>query len=249
MLLRCPTARDSRLRPYSGSSSTSGICTTVGSRIARPAPLARPGGVGQIRPTSSSAAALKLCCATKWTSSPSNRTSAPNSPPHSFSALRTIVSKTGCTSVRERLMRPRTSPVAVCCSEDSVSARRRLSTSVFRYAYDPVVGLAPFKGLAQSSQNLAAGRFSCWHRGHFIAYSPRAGRGSGLATIARGRGRVNNGASLRPIYLPGFERKGWVKRLLGEPHRQRSEHRRADRRGQDPASAVAAPRRRARRLP
>ena len=37
-----------------------------------------------------------------------------------------------------------------------------------------------------SRQNFAWDGFSCWHRGHFIAYSPRAGRGSGLATIARG---------------------------------------------------------------
>jgi hypothetical protein len=54
---------------------------------------------------------------------------------------------------------------AFCCSSASVSACLR-ATSVFRSAYDWMVGL---RGPAHSSQNVACGRFSCWHRGHSIA--------------------------------------------------------------------------------
>src|SRR5262245_2778061 len=43
-------------------------------------------------------------------------------------------------------------------------------------------------GRATAKTELACDGLSCWHRGHFIAHSPRAGRGSGLATIAWRRG-------------------------------------------------------------
>src|SRR5262245_15427105 len=69
-------------------------------------------------------------------------------------------------------MTRRISLVEVCWSLATTSARLRLSTSVFRCAYDAVVGSTPLKGPPQSSQNLAVGRFSCWHRGHVIPEPP-----------------------------------------------------------------------------
>ena len=42
---------------------------------------------------------VRLCVATIWSSSPSNRKSVLKSPSHNLTALLTIVSKTGCTSV------------------------------------------------------------------------------------------------------------------------------------------------------
>src|SRR2546425_8961397 len=107
---------------------------------------------------------------------------------HSRAELSATVSSTGWMSVGELEMTRRISAVAVCCSRDSVSARLRVSTSVFGCSFESVRGLAPLRGLAQSSQNLAVGRFSCWHRGHFIAYSPRAGRGSGAGDDSAGAG-------------------------------------------------------------
>jgi hypothetical protein len=48
------------------------------------------------------------------------------------------------------------------------------------------------KGRTALPAELLTQGFSSWHRGHFIAYSPRAGRSSDLATIARGREPVND---------------------------------------------------------
>jgi hypothetical protein len=45
-------------------------------------------------------------------------------------------------------------------------------------ATQTTTSLAPHSG-----QKSASNGASCWHRGHFIAYSPRAGRGSGLTTV------------------------------------------------------------------
>ena len=50
-------------------------------------------------------------------------------PSHSRTALRTMASNTGWTSVGELEMTRRISPVAVCCSSDSVSSRFRASSS------------------------------------------------------------------------------------------------------------------------
>src|SRR5262249_8603499 len=113
---------------------------------------------------------------------------------HRRMALCAIASKTGWASVGELEITRRISAVAVCCSTDSVSALLMRSTSVFSSAYDAVVGLTPFKGLAQSSQNLAVGRFSCWHRGHFMPRpSQRLGRerseGYRKTSLAAGRGQ------------------------------------------------------------
>src|SRR5262245_1851524 len=104
-------------------------------------------------------------------------------------ALSAIASKTGCTSVVEREMIRRISAVAVCCSAASVRAWLRRSISRPSSAYDLRPVAAPSTGDPHFRQKFASGGFSCWHRGHFIGYSPRAGRGSGLATIARGLGK------------------------------------------------------------
>jgi hypothetical protein len=56
----------------------------------------------------------------------------------------------------------------------------------------------------RTPRNTAPGLISCWHRGHFIAYSPRAGRGSGLATIAWDYSTVNN-----PLKEPAEGLKGY----------------------------------------
>ncbi len=66
-------------------------------------------------------------------------------------------------------MTRRISAVAVCCSSASVSARLRPSISRLQICVRLVVGLAPVKGPAHSSQNFACGRFSCWHRGQCIS--------------------------------------------------------------------------------
>src|SRR2546422_11779638 len=61
-------------------------------------------------------------------------------------------------------MTPRISLVAVCWVSDSA---RELCTS----AYDGagwVLAEECLRGVPHSSQNLASGRFSCWHRGHCI---------------------------------------------------------------------------------
>src|SRR5262245_8377439 len=126
--------------------------------------------------------------ATRRTASPSRKSTAASYAPQTRAALPAMLSSTGCRFVGELEITRRISLVAVCCARDSVRERLRVSTSVVRCAFDPVGGLAPLRGLAQSSQNFAVGRFSCWHRGHFIAYSPRAGRGSGAGDDSAGAG-------------------------------------------------------------
>ena len=54
----------------------------------------------------------------------------PLSAPQTRTALRTMASKTGCTSVREPLITRRISAVAVCRSSDSVSSALRASSSL-----------------------------------------------------------------------------------------------------------------------
>jgi hypothetical protein len=63
--------------------------------------------------------------------------------------------------------------------------------------------LVPLLDRRTALQRIVLWGFSCWHRGHFIAYSPRAGRGSGLATIARGWEPVKSrGGGLRASLSP-----------------------------------------------
>src|SRR5262245_27511652 len=125
---------------------------------------------------------------------------APRIAPQSVTALRTIASNTGWTSVGELEITRRISLVAVCCSRASPNDRLRLSISVFRCACEPVVRSGPLKGSAQFSQNLAVGRFSCWHRGHFISEPPnhRAGedpnrRARVALRLPHGQGKCGKG--------------------------------------------------------
>jgi hypothetical protein len=68
--------------------------------------------------------------AARCISSPSNRTALPYIAPHRRTALATIVSKTGWTSVGELAITFRISLVAVCCSSASVTARFLSSSSL-----------------------------------------------------------------------------------------------------------------------
>ena len=96
-------------------------------------------------------------------------------------------------SVGELEMTRRISPVAVCCSRASVSARSEASTS----AIDPrsPTGGTGREGLPHSSQNFACGRFSCWHRGHRIPSVSRVRIVSGQPGTRRGT-RAAAGARL-----------------------------------------------------
>jgi hypothetical protein len=153
-----------------------GTCTIVRSTIAAPSGTVRSGGRGYSVWCSSSALALTLWKAASRMTAPSYRTTMPPTPPQRATAWRAIASNTGWTSVGELEMTRRISLVAVCRANDSVSACPRLSTSAFRSSvWERVTALAVFRGPAHSSQNLAVARFSCWHRGHVIAYSHAPG--------------------------------------------------------------------------
>src|SRR5215467_13643519 len=109
-----------------------------------------------------------LCWAARWIRSPSKRKAVLNTPWHRSTELLTIASKTGCTSVGERLITRRTSLVAVCCSRASVAER-------CKSAYDGAGGASVWgrwRGVPHSPQNFIAGRFSCWHRGHVMPEPP-----------------------------------------------------------------------------
>src|SRR6516165_8134037 len=100
------------------------------SSIARAAALLRLGGAGYARRFISSTSGVRLWCATKWRSWPSNRYTKQNWPSQSRRALSAIMSNTGWTSVVERLMTLSTSAVAICCSRASFSSRVSRATSV-----------------------------------------------------------------------------------------------------------------------
>src|SRR6516164_230383 len=108
----------------------SGTCTNPRSSIARAAALLRLGGAGYARRFISSTSGVRLWCATKWRSWPSNRYTKQNWPSQSRLALSAIMSNTGWTSVGERLMTLSTSAVATCCSRASFSSRVSRATSV-----------------------------------------------------------------------------------------------------------------------
>src|SRR5262252_8658854 len=84
-----------------------------------------------------------------------------------------MASKTGCASVGELLMIPRISAVAACWSRASLKAR-----SSSAQGDDGSLLLGSLKGVPHSSQNFAAARFSCWHRGHVMPQPPSS-RGGG----------------------------------------------------------------------
>src|SRR5215468_8423219 len=172
---------------------------------------------------------------------------APRIAPQSVTALRTIASNTGWTSVGELEITRRISLVAVCCSSASPSDRLRLSTSVFGCACEPVVRSGPLKGFAQCSQNLAVGRFSCWHRGHCISKPPnhRAGehpnsRARVALRLPHGQGRCGEGPRVCSFARDGGG--GW-RRTHGKPTRARSWKRRIQ-----PWGAYGVPRQSSTRL-
>src|SRR5215472_8304775 len=118
---------------------------------------------------------LALYCAAACRRSPSNRRIAPCSAPQSLTAFSTSVSKTGWRSNAERLMTLRTSLVAVCCSCASVSERCKSSYGSAGWALPS----GRRRGVPHSSQNFAAARFSCSHRGHVMPEPPAAGSAKG----------------------------------------------------------------------
>ena len=83
--------------------------TTSRVRIARPVAVPRSGGRGQTA-DGSSACGVMPCTATRWIRLPSNRKTPPLTASHSRTALWTIASKTGWTSVGELEMTRRISP-------------------------------------------------------------------------------------------------------------------------------------------
>jgi hypothetical protein len=88
--------------------------TVARSRTARAMDVSRPGRRGNRSSAAASMPGRALCCAARWTSSPSKRTAIAHWPPHSLLALRTIASKTGCTSVGEAEITCKISLVALC---------------------------------------------------------------------------------------------------------------------------------------
>ena len=68
--------------------------------------------------------------------SPSKRKTFANRLPQSETALRTIISNTGCTSVGEALITRRISDVAACCSSASSRSRIALPSCSWRSALD-----------------------------------------------------------------------------------------------------------------
>jgi hypothetical protein len=120
--------------------------------------------------------------------------------PQTRAALLTTASNTGWRFVGDVLMTRRISAVAVCCSRDSLRARARCSTSRSRSACDApgdTLALVRWRSLPHSSQNLACGRFSCWHRGHASRRLPASRAGNGQdrwRELSLGRGGVKDGA-------------------------------------------------------
>ena len=104
-------------------------------------------------------------------------------PSHRRSALSAMVSNTGCTSVGDRLITPRISLVAVCCSRDSVSASlRALELGEQAHVLDRDEGLIG-EGLQQL--DLRLGERSATSRPTLIAPMGTPSRMSGTASTLR----------------------------------------------------------------
>ena len=117
----------------SGAVSMSAIRTRLLVLIAWQAMLAAVTGRGHVfRHASSNSSVVKPLCATEWTSCPSKRYTPPCTPPQSRTAFRTIVSKTGWTSVGDCEMTCRISP------------GRRLLLEAFRQALLQIATLGGF---------------------------------------------------------------------------------------------------------
>ena len=108
---------------------------------------------------------------------------------HRRAALLNTAANTGWTSVGELEMTRRISAVAVCCSSASL---RALVISAYDGAGGPL-GLA-VRGVPHAPQNVACGRFSCWHRGHRIPSVSRVRIVSGRPGTPRHGTRAAAGA-------------------------------------------------------
>src|SRR5215470_5055375 len=164
---------------YSGSLLTSGTWTTARVKIARPLKAPRLGGRGYACLTAASRSGSTLWCAARCKSCPSKRITRPLTASHSRAAFAAMASNTGWMSPGELLMTRRISLVAVCCSCASVKER-------CKSAYGGAGWALPSgcrKGVPHASQNFAAARFSCWHRGHVMPEPP-----SGRSAKGRNRG-------------------------------------------------------------
>ena len=93
---------------------TSAIWTTAPLRIARPETRERVGRIGYSVCISSRTVSVRWWCATRCTSPPSKLNTAPYRASHNRTALSTMASNTGWTSVGEREITRRISLVAVC---------------------------------------------------------------------------------------------------------------------------------------
>src|SRR5215470_5423100 len=87
---------------------------------------------------------------------------------HSRAALQATASNTGWMLAGELLMTRKISAVAVCCSRASLSERCKAAYDGAGWALPP----SRRRGALHSSQNFAAARFSCWHRGHVMPEPP-----------------------------------------------------------------------------
>ena len=101
--------------------------------------LPRPGGRGKALRSAFAHAASVSACATRWMSSPSNLNTAHSRASHNRMARAAIVSNTGCTSVGDRLMTPRISLVAVCCSKASFVSLNSRTFSIAMTAWSAKV--------------------------------------------------------------------------------------------------------------
>ena len=101
----------------------------------------------------------------------------------SRAALRTIVSKTGCTSVGERLMTRRISLVAVCCSSVSVRSRLRASSSWKRRTFSMAMTAWSAKVFTSSICLSVKGSTLVFHRTNTPSSAPS--RSIGTASTVR----------------------------------------------------------------
>src|SRR5215831_1672513 len=113
-----------------------------------------------------------------------------------------MASKTRCASVGELLIIPRISAVAACWSRASLKER-----SSSTQGDDGSLLLGSLKGVPHSSQNFAAARFSCWHRGHVMQSLPAAGSAEGRNRGPRLTARYSHGQE------HGHEGHAWGRRV------------------------------------
>src|SRR5215470_1673130 len=191
---------------YSGSLLTSGTWTTARVKIARPLKAPRLGGRGYACLTAASRSGSTLWCAARCKSCPSKRITRPLTASHSRAAFAAMASNTGWMSPGELLMTRRISLVAVCCSCASVKER-------CKSAYGGAGWALPSgcrKGVPHSSQNFAAARFSCWHRGHVMPQPPSSRGGGRSEPWLRLTAQDSHGQEPGPRGHAWGQRAGWA---------------------------------------